>query len=118
MSQQRVSDSPQHARAPAAADGARTPRALDDTERELDVVRAVLVSITAWERFDAGAELILGELAGALGQMAGALWLPRGEKLAPCATWAVPDVDGDGFAAGLGAVRRDASSGLAGCAWE
>jgi DNA-binding CsgD family transcriptional regulator len=99
-------------------DPIRTPHALDDAERELAVVLAVLRTLTAWERFDEGSERLLRELAGALGQMAAALWMPQGESLIARATWSMPGVDGDALAHALGGMRVAKGAGLAGRAWE
>jgi DNA-binding CsgD family transcriptional regulator len=117
MPRENLSNTP---KSPAArsADDPRPTTALDDTERELAVLRAVLASVTAWERFDDNAERILRELAGALGQMAAALWLPRGDRLTPRALWSMPSVDHARFQADLGALRNSAGVGLAGSAWE
>src|ERR1700675_4939206 len=75
------------------AEPTRPPHALDDRELELAVVLAVLRTLTAWERFDEGSERLLCELAGALGQMAAALWMPQGESLVTRAVWSMPGVD-------------------------
>jgi DNA-binding CsgD family transcriptional regulator len=99
-------------------DPIRTPHALDDAERELAVVLAVLRTLTAWECFDEGSERLLRELAGALGQMAAALWMPQGESLIARAIWSMPGVDGAGLAHALGGMRVARGAGLAGSAWE
>jgi DNA-binding CsgD family transcriptional regulator len=117
MSHKNVPDTSGRLR-PPATDGSRPTTALDDTERELAVLHAVLASMTAWERFDDGAELMLRELAAALGQMAAALWLPHGERLTPRAIWSMPSVDHERFERDLGALRSSAGVGLAGSAWE
>jgi DNA-binding CsgD family transcriptional regulator len=117
MSRQNVSDTPDPVR-PTATEGSRPTTALDDPERELAVLRAVLASMTTWERFDDGAERMLRELAGALGQMAAALWLPHGERLTPRAIWSMPSVDRERLESELGALRSSAGVGLAGSAWE
>jgi DNA-binding CsgD family transcriptional regulator len=96
----------------------RPTTALDDTERELAVLRAVVESVTAWDAFQQGAELLLGELAGALGQMAGALWLPHGDTLEARAIWSMPSVNGEALERALSAQRVPPGSGLAGYAWR
>ena len=106
---------PSRPQAPAVP---RPTTALDDSERELAVLRAVLESVTAWEGFAQGSELLLEELAGALGQMAGALWLPRSDVLEARATWSMPSVDGEAFERALRALRIPAGVGLAGYAWS
>ena len=102
----------------AETDPIRTPHALDDGELELAVMLAVLRTLTAWERFGEGSERLLRELAGALGQMAAALWMPRGESLVTRATWSMPGVDGAALAHALGSLRVARGAGLAGRAWE
>jgi DNA-binding CsgD family transcriptional regulator len=77
----------------------------------------VLESLTAWEGIAQSGELLLEELAGALGQMAGALWLPRGDVLEARATWSMANLDGEAFARALHALRIPAGVGLAGYAW-
>jgi DNA-binding CsgD family transcriptional regulator len=97
---------------------ARPRAALDDAERELSVLSAILKSLTMWEGFARGSERLLRELAGALGQMAGTLWLPRGQLLCAGAVWSLPSVDGDALARALGEARVTRGVGLAGRAWE
>jgi len=92
--------------------------ALDDSERELAVALAVLQTLTAWECFGQGSQHLLSELAGALGQMAGALWLPQGELLIARAIWSMPGVDGLALQRALGRLRLPRGVGLAGRAWE
>jgi DNA-binding CsgD family transcriptional regulator len=101
-----------------ATDDARPQAALDDAERELAVMTAVLQTLTAWECFAQGSELLLRELAGALGQMAGALWLPKGDLLITRTTWSMPSVDRQALERSLGRRRVPSGLGLAGCAWE
>jgi DNA-binding CsgD family transcriptional regulator len=109
MSSTRFPDPPE----PTRSTGDPRPiTALDDAERELAVLRAVLESITAWEVFDQGSELLLREVARALGQMAGALWLPHGDRLHPRATWSMESVDREAFEHALTALR------FADHAWE
>jgi DNA-binding NarL/FixJ family response regulator len=100
------------------AEPIRTPHALDDGELELAVVLAVLRTLTAWECFADGSEYLLRELAGALGQMAAALWLAQGESLLTRAVWGMPGVDGAALAHALGGLRVPRGGGLAGRAWE
>jgi DNA-binding CsgD family transcriptional regulator len=78
----------------------------------------VLRSLTAWEAFDQGSELLLRELAGALGQMAGVLWVPRGEQLLARAFWTMPSVEREAFEQPLIQLRVTAGSGFAGRAWR
>lgn len=99
-------------------DPIRTPHALDDGELELAVVLAVLRTLTAWECFGEDSERLLRELAGALGQMAAALWLPQGESLIARAIWSMPGVDGAALQRALGSWRVPKGVGLAGRAWE
>lgn len=91
---------------------------MDDGELELAVVLAVLQTLTTWESFAQGSECLLCELAGALGQMAGALWLPEGELLVRRTIWSMPGVDQASLQLALGGVRLPQGAGLAGCAWE
>jgi DNA-binding CsgD family transcriptional regulator len=71
-----------------------------------------------WEGFARGSERLLRELAGALGQMAGTLWLPREELLTAGAVWSLPSVDADALARALDERRVTRGVGLAGRAWE
>ena len=103
---------------PAETERIRAPRALDDGELELAVVLAVLRTVTAWERFGEGSERLLQELAGALGQMAAALWMPQGQSLLMRAIWSMPGVDRAALQHALGSVRVARGVGLAGRAWE
>lgn len=107
-----------HPGEPLGGEDARPRAALDDAERELSVLSAILKSLTMWEGFARGSERLLGELAGALGQMAGTLWLPRGQLLTPGAVWSLPSVDGDALARALSEARVARGVGLAGRAWE
>jgi DNA-binding CsgD family transcriptional regulator len=112
---------PQPSAAPTGSsetDPIRTPHGLDDGELELAVVLAVLRTLTAWESFGEGSERLLRELAGALGQMAAALWLPRGESLIARAIWSMPGVDGAALQHALGSWRVPRGVGLAGRAWD
>jgi DNA-binding CsgD family transcriptional regulator len=99
-------------------DPVRIPHALDDGERELAVVLAVLRTLTAWECFEEGSERLLRELAGALGQMAAALWMPHEESLLVRAVWSMPGVDGAVLEHALAGMRVAKGVGLAGRAWE
>jgi DNA-binding CsgD family transcriptional regulator len=100
-------------------DTTRRPKAaLDDAERELAVLLAVLTSLTEWDSFEHGSERLLAELAGALGQMAGALWLPHEEMMVTRAIWSMPIIDREAFAHALDGLRVPRGVGLAGCAWE
>jgi DNA-binding CsgD family transcriptional regulator len=101
-----------------ATDDARPQAALDDAERELAVMTAVLQTLTAWECLAQGSELLLRERVGALGQMAGALWLPKGDLLITRTTWSMPSVDRQALERSLGRRRVPSGLGLAGCAWE
>lgn len=103
---------------PSETERIRTPHALDDAELELAVVLAVLRTLTAWERFGEGSERLLQELAGALGQMAAALWMPQGQSLLVRAMWSMPGVDGAALQGALGSLRIQRGVGLAGRAWE
>jgi DNA-binding CsgD family transcriptional regulator len=96
----------------------RPDAALDDSERELAVALAVLQTLTAWECFAQGSQHLLAELSGALGQMAGALWLPQGELLIARAIWSMPGVDEAALQRALGRLRLPRGVGLAGRAWE
>lgn len=96
----------------------RPSHALDDGELELAVVLAVLRTLTAWERVGEGSERLLSELAGALGQMAAALWMPQGEWLVTRAVWSMPGVDAAALQRVLGRLRVPRGVGLAGRAWE
>ncbi len=96
----------------------RPARALDDGELELAVVQAVLRTLTAWESFGEGSERLLCELAGALGQMAAALWMPHGDSLVTRAVWSMPGVDAAALRRVLGGLRVPRGVGLAGRAWE
>lgn len=103
---------------PLGRDDARPRAALDDAERELSVLSAILKSLTTWDSFARGSERLLRELAGALGQMAGALWLPQGHLLSAGSVWSMPSVDRQALARALGEARIARGVGLAGRAWE
>lgn len=92
--------------------------ALDDAERELSVLDAVLKSLARWDSFARGGERLLGGLANALGQMAGALWLPEGPMLVLGALWCMPGVDRGAVERELASMRVPRGVGLAGSAWE
>ncbi len=102
----------------AESTAARPRAALDDSERELAVLSAVLKSFTAWECFQGGSERLLGELGAALGQMAAVLWLPEGDLLQTRASWCMPSVDREAFERAFRALRVPRGIGLAGWAWE
>jgi DNA-binding CsgD family transcriptional regulator len=102
----------------SATERLRPSHALDDGELELAVMLAVLRTLTAWERFGEGSEHLLCELAGALGQMAAALWMPQGESLVTRAVWSMPGVDAPALERVLGRLRVHRGVGLAGRAWE
>jgi DNA-binding CsgD family transcriptional regulator len=101
----------------SVSEAGRPDVSLDDSERELAVALAVLQTLTAWECFGQGSEHLLRELAGALGQMAGALWLPQGELLLARTIWSMPGVDGVALQRVLGRLRLPRGVGLAGRAW-
>ena len=104
---------------PGGDEDAASPRvALDDGARELWVLRAVLKSFAAWDSFARGSERLLCELAGALGQIAGAFWLPRDELLTPGALWGASSTDRGELERRLGGLRIPSGVGLAGYAWE
>jgi DNA-binding CsgD family transcriptional regulator len=96
----------------------RPTAALDDAERELAVLSAVLKALAAWDSVEQGSERLLRELANGLGQMAGVLWLPQGDLLAPRALWSLPSVERELRERALGGPRIPKGVGLAGAAWE
>jgi DNA-binding CsgD family transcriptional regulator len=103
---------------PSAIETTRPKAALDDAERELAVLLAVLKSLSEWESFEQGSERLLRELAGALGQMAAVLWLPQEQAMTTRAMWSMPSVDRQAFNRALDGLRVPRGVGLAGCAWE
>jgi DNA-binding CsgD family transcriptional regulator len=96
----------------------RPKSALDDSERERAVLVAVVQTIAAWDSFETGSDRLLGELAGALGQIGAALWLPRGEALVAEAIWTTPCIEREPLVRALGELRVARGVGLAGAAWE
>jgi DNA-binding CsgD family transcriptional regulator len=111
-------DSSIHPPEPEDCELGRPISCLEDAERELSLQRALVRSIVAWDGFAPGSERLLRELAGALGQIAGALWLAQGDSLSALSVWAMPSVDRGALVRALGARRVRRGVGLAGLAWE
>jgi DNA-binding CsgD family transcriptional regulator len=96
------------------ADGTTAP---GDVERGLDVLLAVSDCLRSWASFEPGSERLLRELTDALGQAAGALWLPDGDALVARTVWSSESVDRTVFEASLRPLRLPRGSGLPGHAW-
>jgi DNA-binding CsgD family transcriptional regulator len=107
-----------HPREPEDRERTRPVASLEDAARELSVQRALLRSIVAWDGFARGSERLLRELADALGQIAGALWLPHGHFLTARSVWAMPSVNRRALTRVLGEQRLCPGVGLAGLAWR
>ncbi|MGO9490270.1 MAG: LuxR C-terminal-related transcriptional regulator [Solirubrobacteraceae bacterium] len=93
-------------------------RRLESAERGLAVMLAVSHALTGWERFEDGSELLLREIAIALGQAAGILWLPEAGMLVPRAFGSPRRGDGVALWGALAALRLAPGRGLPGRAWE
>jgi DNA-binding CsgD family transcriptional regulator len=100
------------------AEAAGYEAALDDAERENAALLAVSQALMACEDFEHGAELLLRDLARALGLAAGALWLPQEDVLVARASWSGPKVDRAAFERNLRPLSVPRGRGLSGCAWE
>ncbi len=96
---------------------ARVRTALDDPERELAVLTAIVNALVTWDSFDLGSQRLVRELASALGQRAGALLVPQGDYLVTQAKWSMAHADTEALQRAL-AVRIARGTGLAGSAWE
>src|ERR1700694_3997838 len=90
---------------------------LDTAERGVAVLLAVSETLTAWETFEHGSERLLREIAVALGQAAGILWLPQAGVLVPRAFGSARRRDGVALRTALGPLRLAPGSGLPGTAW-
>ena len=102
----------------AEAEIARHKAALEDAERDIAVRIAVSPALTAWSSFEQGAKRLLRDLAGALGLMAGALWLPRDGVLVARVTWSVTSSDEQALERALRPLRLVSGVGLPGRVWE
>jgi DNA-binding CsgD family transcriptional regulator len=102
----------------ATLDVPRPNSASEEGERERAVLFAVLNSLTAWDSFAGGSRRLLRELACALGQTAGAFWLPEGNRLILRATWSREDAESERLDWALGEAGARRGAGLAGRAWE
>jgi DNA-binding CsgD family transcriptional regulator len=61
------------------------------------LLQAVARALMAWDSIETGAERLLGQIAGAVGLPAAALWLVGKEGFEPRATWVSANVDGSAF---------------------
>jgi DNA-binding CsgD family transcriptional regulator len=95
-------------------DGAR----LDTAERGVAVLLAVSQALATWETFEQGSERLLRDIAVALGQAAGTLWLPQAGVLVARAFGSVRRRDGARLKSALGPLRLAPGIGLPGSAWE
>jgi DNA-binding CsgD family transcriptional regulator len=118
MPKQRETDPIAWSAASLEAEAARLKLALHEARSELAVLLAVIRTLPAWKCFEHGSELLLRELAGALGQTAAALWLPHRGALVTRAIWSSPSIDHDTLERGLSGRRVPRGVGLAGLAWE
>jgi DNA-binding CsgD family transcriptional regulator len=94
------------------------PHARRDTERGLAALMALADVLRGWDCFERGSEMLLREMAAALGQSAGILWLPQSGVLVPRAIGSVRGHDLAMLRSGPGSLRLAPGIGLAGCAWE
>jgi DNA-binding CsgD family transcriptional regulator len=88
-----------------------------DSHAGLELLLAVSDCLRSWRSFDAGSARLLRELAGGLGQAAGALWLPDGDALAARAVWSASGVDHGALEKQLLPLRPQRGSGVPGEAW-
>ncbi len=103
----------------ASGVGAEADRVrLDTAERGLAVLLAVSQGLAGWETFEHGSEQLLRDIAVALGQAAGALWLPHAGVLVARAFGSARRRDGATLKSALGPLRLAPGVGLAGSAWE
>jgi DNA-binding NarL/FixJ family response regulator len=87
-------------------------------EREIAAHVAVAHALAEWESLDQGAELLLRNLADAIGFEVGVLWLPADDVLVPRVLWHSAAVDVAAFEAATWACRLRAGTGLTGRVWR
>ena len=84
------------------AEGQQT--ALKMVQREVAILLAACQALRSWGGFQRGSERLLHDLAEALDQTAGALWLPEQDVLVARATWSAPSLDRAALEPGAGDV--------------
>jgi PAS domain S-box-containing protein len=87
-------------------------------ERQVAIHMAVSESLGHWETFEHGAIELLGNLARALECLAGVLWVPHGEILAPRALWQSQSLDASEFETGIRGRRLPRGVGFPGAVWQ
>jgi DNA-binding CsgD family transcriptional regulator len=91
---------------------------LDDDGRATAVLLAVSHAITGWDTFEHASERLLRDLSGALGLVAGALWIPAGDALVATTIWSAPEIDGTALENALRPLRLPRGTCISGRAWE
>jgi PAS domain S-box-containing protein len=89
-----------------------------DAERQIAARVAVSESLARWQEVEQGAVDLLRNLAGALDCLAGVLWVPQEDKLAPRALWRSGSKDASALTAEILSRRRGRGAGLPGTAWQ
>jgi DNA-binding CsgD family transcriptional regulator len=101
-----------------AAGLGRVAAEADGGEPATAILLAVAQTLTAWDGFEPVSERLLGELAGALGLAAGALWLPAGEALVARSVWSVNEEVRTELEGALAPLRLAPGESLPGSAWQ
>jgi DNA-binding CsgD family transcriptional regulator len=91
---------------------------LETSERATAVLVAVSDALTSWDSFEDTSERLLRDLAGALGLVGAALWLPTGEALVASTIWCTHDRDRVALESALRPLRLPRGASLPGSAWE
>ena len=86
-------------------------------EREIRAHTAVADALSNWESLEAGATMLLEQLAGALGFAVGVLWVPDDEALHARAFWSVGSLETEELRRVTLAAALGPSVGLPGQAW-
>ena len=113
----RPHDSTDHEGAPRTHAESRRS-ALDDDGRATAVLLAVSQAITGWDTFEHASERLLRDLSGALGLVAGALWIPAGDALVATTIWSAPEIDRTALENALRPLRLSRGTCISGSAWE
>src|ERR1700694_906080 len=91
---------------------------LGDDGRATAVLLAVSSAMTGWDTFEHASERLLRDLSGALGLVAGALWIPAGDALVATTIWSAPEIDGTALESALRPLRLPRGTCISGSAWE
>jgi PAS domain S-box-containing protein len=87
-------------------------------EREIASRLAVTSALAAWDSFEHGMEVLLRELAGAIGALAGAAWLPDGDVLSAKVFWSGDPASTLEFEVATRALGLPRGIALPGRVWE